>query len=134
MAGRGALTSISLMCLGAARAVELRAPVKPCEAGWIDRYMAAPLRGQSYLTAHRGRDAALEFQKIVDHRGIVLTSIIGALSQVGLARAFILQGDIPRARAAYENFFRPGRMRTGTYLYWPLPNPNTQASLIIPAH
>jgi hypothetical protein len=56
--------------------------------------MAAHLRGQAYLTAHRGQDAALEFQKIVDHRGIVLTSIIGALSQVGLARAFILQGDI----------------------------------------
>lgn len=90
------------MCLGAARAVELLAPVKRCEAGWIDRYMAAHLRGQSYLTAHRGQDAALEFQKIVDHRGIVLTSIIGALSQVGLARAFLLQGDIPRTRATYE--------------------------------
>lgn len=69
MAGRGALTSIALMCLGAARAVELLAPVKRYEAGWIDRYMAAHLRGQSYLTAHRGQDATLEFQKIVDHRG-----------------------------------------------------------------
>ena len=47
----------------AARAVELLAPVKRYEAGWIDRYMAAYLRGQAYLAARRGQDAALEFQK-----------------------------------------------------------------------
>src|SRR6202043_3104085 len=83
------------------------------------------LRGQSYLTAHCGQDAALEFSK--NCRPPWLTSIIGALSQVGLDRAFILQRDFPRVRATYENFFSPGRMRTGTYLYWPLPNSNTQS-------
>jgi hypothetical protein len=87
------------------RAVELLAPVKRYEAGWIDRYMAAYLRGQAYLAARRGPDAAVEFQKILDHRGIVLSSIIGPLARVGLARAYVSQGDVPRARAAYEDLF-----------------------------
>lgn len=85
--------------------MELLAPVKRYEAGWIDRYMAAYLRGQAYLAARRGPDAALEFQKILEHRGVVLDSLIGALAHVGLARAYVLQGDFTRARAAYEDFF-----------------------------
>jgi hypothetical protein len=97
--------AIELKQGNAARAVELLAPVKRYEAGWIDRYMAAYLRGQAYLAARRGPDAALEFQKIPDHRGIVLASVIGPLSHVGLARAYVLQGDVPRAHAAYEDFF-----------------------------
>ena len=47
----------------------------------------------------------VEFQKVLDHRGVVLDSIIGALSHVGLARAYVQQGDFMRARAAYEDFF-----------------------------
>jgi serine/threonine protein kinase/Tfp pilus assembly protein PilF len=88
-----------------ARAIDFLAAVKRYEAGWIDKYMAAYLRGQAYLAARRGGEAAVEFQKILDHRGVVLDSIIGALAHVGLARAYVLQGDVPRARAAYEDFF-----------------------------
>jgi tetratricopeptide (TPR) repeat protein len=87
------------------RALELLEPVKRYEAGWGDRYMAAYLRGQVYLAARRGPEAALEFQKILDHRGVVLNSVIGALSHVGLARAHALQGDAQSARTSYENFF-----------------------------
>ena len=86
------------------RAVELLVPVKRYEAGWIDGYMAAYLRGQAYLAAHRGDEATLEFQKILEHRGVVLSSIIGALSFVGSARAYVLKGDVPRARSAYQEF------------------------------
>lgn len=89
----------------AARAIELLAPVKRYEAGWTDKYMAAYLRGQAYLAADRGGEAAAEFQKILDHRGVTLDSLIGPLSRVGLARAYVLEGDITRARAAYEDFF-----------------------------
>ena len=46
-----------------------------------------------------------EFQKILDHRGVTLDSLVGPLSRVGLARAYVLQGDVTRARAAYEDFF-----------------------------
>jgi hypothetical protein len=49
-------------------------------------------------------EAAGEFQKIIDHRGLVLYEPIGALSQVGLARAHAMQGDTAKARAAYQNF------------------------------
>jgi DNA-binding winged helix-turn-helix (wHTH) protein/tetratricopeptide (TPR) repeat protein len=63
------------------------------------------VRGQAYMAARRGNDAAVEFQKIVDHRGIVLNEVIGPLAVLGLARAYALQGDTPSALTAYQNFF-----------------------------
>jgi eukaryotic-like serine/threonine-protein kinase len=62
------------------------------------------VRGQVYLAAHRGSEAAFEFQKILDHRGVVLNEPIGALAHLGLARAHALQGDTTKAKAAYEDF------------------------------
>lgn len=62
------------------------------------------VRGEAYLAAHQGSEAATEFQKILDHRGIVLNEPIGALAHLGLARAYVLQGDTAKARAAYNDF------------------------------
>jgi eukaryotic-like serine/threonine-protein kinase len=62
------------------------------------------LRGEAYLAAHQGSEAAGEFQKIIDHRGIVGTSPFGALAHLGLARAYILRGDTAKAKAAYQDF------------------------------
>jgi hypothetical protein len=62
------------------------------------------VRGESYLAAHQGSDAAAEFQKIIDHRGIVLNEPIGALAHLGLARAYTMQGDTAKAKAAYQDF------------------------------
>jgi hypothetical protein len=56
------------------------------------------------LLAHQGMEAAAEFQKILDHHGIVINQPIGALAHLALARAFVLQGDTTRARAGYEDF------------------------------
>ena len=64
----------------------------------------AYVRGQAYLQAGRGREAAAEFQKVLDHRGIVLADPIGALAHLQLGRAFVLSGEIDRARKAYEAF------------------------------
>ena len=86
------------------RAAELLAPVAAYEAGWFDGYMAAYLRGQAYLDAHRGQEAAAEFQKVLDHRGVVSNSVIGALAHLGRARACAMQGDTPKAKAAYQDF------------------------------
>jgi len=61
-------------------------------------------RGQAYLMLHKGDVAASEFQKIVDHPGIVGTNPIGALAHVGLARAYALEGDNAKARDTYEDF------------------------------
>ena len=59
------------------------------------------VRGEAYLAAHRGREAAAEFQKILDHRGIVLNEPIGALAHLQLGRAYAILGDSAKARAAY---------------------------------
>lgn len=61
------------------------------------------LRGQAYLLAGQGKEAAAEFQKIIDHRGIV-NFPLGALARVGLGRAYVLQGDRANARSAYQEF------------------------------
>jgi len=62
------------------------------------------VRGQAYLAAHKGSQAMAEFQKILDHPGVVLNEPIGALAHLGLARAYVLQGDTAKARTAYQDF------------------------------
>src|ERR1700730_2149521 len=62
------------------------------------------VRGEAYLAAHQGSEAAAEFQKILDHRGIVLNEPIGALAHLQLGRAYALQGDTTKARTAYQDF------------------------------
>jgi eukaryotic-like serine/threonine-protein kinase len=63
------------------------------------------VRGEAYLAANDGAGAAAEFQKIVDHRGVVQNEAIGALSHLNLGRAYAIQRDKAKARAAYEYFF-----------------------------
>jgi hypothetical protein len=63
------------------------------------------LRGEAYLAEHEGSKAAAEFQKILEHRGIVLNEPIGALANLGIARALVLQGDAVKAKTAYQIFF-----------------------------
>ena len=62
------------------------------------------VRGEAYLAAQQGKEAAAEFQKIFDHRGIVLNEPIGALAHLQLGRAYAMQGDTAKARAAYQDF------------------------------
>jgi tetratricopeptide (TPR) repeat protein len=62
------------------------------------------VRGEAYLASRQGGEAAAEFQKILDHRGIVLNSPIGALAHLQLGRAYAMQGDNAKARAAYQDF------------------------------
>ena len=64
----------------------------------------AYLRGEAYLMLHNGNRAAAEFQKFVDRRGLVANFPWGALARLGLARAYALQGDTAKARAAYQDF------------------------------
>jgi eukaryotic-like serine/threonine-protein kinase len=62
------------------------------------------LRGQAYLMLHDGNAAAAEFQKFIDHRGLVVNFPWGALARLGLARAYAMQGNTVKARAAYQDF------------------------------
>jgi len=66
---------------------------------------SAYVRGEALIAAHRHAEAAAEFQKILDHRGIVGADPIGALAHVQLGRAFALSGDTIKAKAAYQDFF-----------------------------
>ncbi|HET7209742.1 MAG TPA: protein kinase [Terriglobales bacterium] len=62
------------------------------------------VRAQAYLLLHRGDEAAAEFQRIIDHRGILMNCPLGALARLGLARAHALQGHAVTARSEYQNF------------------------------
>ena len=62
------------------------------------------VRGEAYLASRQGGEAALEFQKLVDHRGIVLNDSIGALARLQLGRAFSVHGETEKAKAAYQEF------------------------------
>lgn len=62
------------------------------------------LRGETYLVLRDGNRAAAEFQKFIAHRGLVGDFPWGALARLGLARAYALQGDVAKARPAYQNF------------------------------
>jgi ATP/maltotriose-dependent transcriptional regulator MalT len=62
------------------------------------------VRGQAYLRAGQGQQAAAEFQKVVEHRGVVVNYLLGALARLGLARAYSMQGDMAKAKAGYQDF------------------------------
>jgi hypothetical protein len=62
------------------------------------------MRGEAYLAAHQCAEAAVEFQKILDHRGIVVSDPIGALARLQLGLALALSRDNTKAKAAYQDF------------------------------
>jgi eukaryotic-like serine/threonine-protein kinase len=90
------------------KALEALAPAAPYELGSTAAFLfslyPAYLRGEAYLAAHQGSAAAAEFQKFVDHRGVVVNEPIGALAHLGLARAYALSGDTVKAKSAYQDF------------------------------
>src|SRR5262249_47190891 len=67
----------------------------------------AYIRGEVYLAAHNGAAAAVEYQKLIDHPGIVLNFVTGALARLQLARAYAMQDDTARAKSAYQDFLTP---------------------------
>jgi tetratricopeptide (TPR) repeat protein len=93
-----------------AKAVQALAAAAPYELGipgnttfWTNLYPVY-VRGQVFLAAHQGTQAAAEFQKILDWRGVVANEPIGALAHLGLARSCALMGDTAKSRAAYTAF------------------------------
>jgi len=103
--------SLELNRQNPSKAVEILETATPYELGEPD---PAPevggflypifLRGQAYLALGQGSAAAAEFRKFIDHRGVVINCPLGALAYLGLARAYGLQGDTSKTRAAYQDF------------------------------
>jgi tetratricopeptide (TPR) repeat protein len=91
-------SSKAIEALQAAAPYELGTPFSP------SALYPVYVRGEAYLAGHQASKAAAEFQKILDHRGVVTNEPIGALAHLGLARAYVLQGDTAKARAAYNDF------------------------------
>jgi tetratricopeptide (TPR) repeat protein/predicted Ser/Thr protein kinase len=92
------------------RAIEALQAATPYELGLPGTGSFTPglypvyVRGDAYLAGHQGIEAAAEFQKILGNRGVVQNESIGVLSHLGLARAYVMQGDTAKAKAAYQDF------------------------------
>jgi eukaryotic-like serine/threonine-protein kinase len=84
-------------------------PSGPYELGTAESSISflypAYVRGQAYLLVHNGTAAAAEFQKLLDHRGIVSNFVTGALAHLQIGRAYAMSGDMTKAKAAYQDFF-----------------------------
>src|SRR5580693_968201 len=95
-----------------AKAIELLQVAIPYElgqprstqAGFFGALYPVFALGQAYLVARQGAEAAREFQKVLDHRGIMVGDPIGVLAHLQLGRAYAMQGDAAQAKAAYQDF------------------------------
>ena len=102
--------AVELNANNSAQAVMILEAAAPYELGVPSQWQVGTMypvyiRGQAQLAAHNGAAAATEFQKFLDHRGVVLNFPLGALAHLGLGRAYALQGDTTKARASYNEFF-----------------------------
>jgi predicted Zn-dependent protease len=92
----------------ASKAVELLQAAVPYELGpsrdTFGGLYPVYMRGEAYLSARQGAEAAVEFQKVLDHRAIVVLDSIGALAHLQLGRALAMTGDKTKAKAAYRDF------------------------------
>jgi serine/threonine protein kinase/Tfp pilus assembly protein PilF len=95
--------SKAIEVLQAAVPYELSTPRSKLQ-GFFGALYPVYVRGEAYLAAHQGGEAVNEFQKILDHRGIVVSDPIGALAHLQLARSYALLGDKAKAKTAYHDF------------------------------
>ena len=87
----------------AAPALDLLQPTLRYEGG--AEFWPQYVRGMVNLKLNKGAEATVEFQKILDHRGEAPLSVLYPVAYLGLARASTLQGDVPKARKSYQDFF-----------------------------
>jgi serine/threonine protein kinase/tetratricopeptide (TPR) repeat protein len=86
------------------KAIELLQAAAPFEFGWPARVIPSYVRGQAYLRMRQGKEAAEQFQNILNHRGICGTLAACSLAHLQLGRARALSGDSAGARTAYQDF------------------------------
>jgi serine/threonine protein kinase/Flp pilus assembly protein TadD len=92
---------------GPQEAINALAPALAYEFGFDALLVPPYLRGEAYLAAHRGNDAAAECQKIIDHRASAAfrgRATMAALARLQLGRAYVLSGDTAKAKTAYQDF------------------------------
>ena len=96
-------TAAALRLLEGASAYELGLPPSSFH-GFFGALYPVYVRGQAYLAAGQGAKAAAEFQKILDHPGLVVSDPVGAMARLQVGRAWSMAGDLSSARAAYDAF------------------------------
>jgi len=84
--------------------LEPAAPYELGNPGYVNFLYPAYVRGQAYLLAHEGTAAAAEFQKLLDHPGIVFNFVTGSLAHLQIGRAYAMAGDTTKAKGAYHDF------------------------------
>jgi tetratricopeptide (TPR) repeat protein len=96
------------------KAIEALQIVAPYELGWPDSVnvgsfgalYAIYVRGEAYLASKHGPEAAAEFEKILSHNGIAyFDAVLSAMARLKLGQAYVLAGDKPKAKGAYQAFF-----------------------------
>jgi tetratricopeptide (TPR) repeat protein len=88
----------------AIRILQRAAPYDTASTDSFDSLYPAYIRGLAYLQAKEPEKAAAEFQKMVDHPGIVLNFVTGALARLQLGRAQVMMSDKEAARKSYQDF------------------------------
>jgi len=91
-----------------ARVIELLNRARRYELTWDPEYPPLNtiyLRGEAYVGMHASAEAAAEFNKIIEHRGLDPIAPVHSLARLGLARAYALAGDNDKSRTAYQDFF-----------------------------
>jgi tetratricopeptide (TPR) repeat protein/predicted Ser/Thr protein kinase len=101
--------AIELSKGNSSQALQCLEAVAPYDLGTADTFInylyPAYVRGQAHLRAQKGTAAAAEFQKMLDHRGIVQNFVTGSLAHVQIGRAYAMAGDTAKAKTAYQDFF-----------------------------
>jgi tetratricopeptide (TPR) repeat protein len=87
------------------QAIQLFESIRGFEGGIVLGIGTTFVRGNLYLKARRGNEAAAEFRKVIDQRGVDILSPTHNLAHLGLGRALALNGDMAGARKAYQDFF-----------------------------
>jgi DNA-binding winged helix-turn-helix (wHTH) protein/tetratricopeptide (TPR) repeat protein len=85
-------------------AVEQLRPAGPYDLGTVADGVAMYYRGSAYLALQFGKEAAAQFQEVLNNQGIVPTSIYWPLAHLGLARAYAMTGDDDKSLSQYREF------------------------------
>jgi len=97
--------TVELAHANASKAIERMQATSSYEMGGTGALCPAFVRGQAHLLARNGTGAVVEFQKLLDHPGIVGNWPFGALAHLEVGRAYAIVGDTPKSKAAYQDFF-----------------------------
>lgn len=96
--------AIELKQKNPSQAVKDLEPARPYDIGVAGGLLPVYIRGLAYLQLNDGQNSIIEFQKIFDHPGVVLSSPIGALAHLQIGRAYLLENNLAQAKVAYDDF------------------------------